>query len=95
MSLDKATVAHIAKLARIAVPEQELPTVAKELSGILTWIEQLGSVDTSAVAPLTSVVEATLRMREDKVTDGGQRDAVLANAPVSAQGFFVVPKVVE
>jgi aspartyl-tRNA(Asn)/glutamyl-tRNA(Gln) amidotransferase subunit C len=95
MSLDKATVAHIAKLARIAVPEQDLPALATELSGILKWIEQLDSVDTSKVEPLGSVVNATLRFREDKITDGGQRDAVLANAPVSAQGFFVVPKVVE
>jgi len=95
MSLDKAIVAHIAKLARIAVSEQDLPTVARELSGILTWIEQLDKVDTSAVAPLTSVVEATLRLRDDVVTDGGQRDAVLANATAATQGFFVVPKVVE
>ena len=95
MSLDKATVAHIAKLARIAVPEQDLPALANELSGILKWIEQLDSVDTGQVEPLGSVVNATLRFREDRITDGGQRDAVLANAPVSTQGFFVVPKVVE
>lgn len=95
MSLDKATVAHIAKLARIAVPENELEALAGELSGILGWIEQLNEVKTEGVEPMTSVVAATLRLREDVVTDGDCRDKVLANAPATAHGFFAVPKVVE
>jgi aspartyl-tRNA(Asn)/glutamyl-tRNA(Gln) amidotransferase subunit C len=95
MALDKATVARIATLARIKVPESDLERLAGELSGILTWIEQLNEVPTDGVAPMTSVAEMTLPMREDVVTDGGQRDKILANAPQQAHGFFLVPKVVE
>ena len=105
MSLDSKTVAHIATLARIRVPEAELAALAQELSGIMTWIEQLNEVDTNNVAPLASVSDVTLPMREDKVTDGGIAEKVLANAPGGAVyveptdkhagGFFTVPKVVE
>jgi aspartyl-tRNA(Asn)/glutamyl-tRNA(Gln) amidotransferase subunit C len=95
MALDKATVARIATLARIKVPEAEQDSLAGELSKILTWIEQLNEIDTSSVEPMASVVHMTLPMREDVVSDGGRRDAILANAPQQAQGFFVVPKVIE
>jgi len=95
MAIDVATVRKVAKLARIAEPEERLEPLAQELSGILAWIEQLGEVNTDGVEPMTSVVAAKLPMREDVVTDGGRRDAVLANAPKSDKGFFVVPKVVE
>lgn len=95
MAIDKDTVARIATLARIKVPADAREALAKELSGILTWIEQLNEVSTDGVEPMASVVEMTLQMREDKVTDGGKRDDILANAPQQAKGFFVVPKVVE
>ncbi|HUN46676.1 MAG TPA: Asp-tRNA(Asn)/Glu-tRNA(Gln) amidotransferase subunit GatC [Stellaceae bacterium] len=95
MALDKATVARIATLARIKVPESDLERLAGELSGILTWIEQLNEVSTDGVEPMASVAEMTLPMREDKVTDGGQPEKILANAPQQALGFFLVPKVVE
>lgn len=95
MALDKATVARIATLARIRLSEAELEPLAAELSGILDWVEQLQEVDTTGVAPMTSVVEMTLPMRDDKVTDGNNPDAVLGNAPRSEKGFFTVPKVVE
>ena len=100
MSLDKATVAHIAKLARIRVSEDELEPLATELSGILKWIEQLDEVDTSGVEPMTAVIENHLRLREDVVdadprTAGGRREDVLANAPAAEHGFFGVPKVIE
>ena len=105
MSLDKDTVARIARLARLKVPEEELVPLAGELSGILSWIEQLNEVDTADVEPLASVSDVTLPMREDKVTDGGIAEKVLANAPGgavyidptdrNAGGFFTVPKVVE
>ncbi len=95
MAVDRATVAQIAKLARIRVPEDQLEALAGELSNILTWIEQLDELDTEGVAPMTSVVEVTLPRRADAVTDGGCRDKVVANAPEAAHGFFVVPKVVE
>jgi aspartyl-tRNA(Asn)/glutamyl-tRNA(Gln) amidotransferase subunit C len=95
MSLDKATVAHIARLARLQVPEAELEVLAGELSNILGWIEQLNEVDTADVPPMASVVDVTLPQRADEITDGGYRDDVLANAPESTEGYFVVPKVVE
>ena len=95
MALDKATVAHIAALARIRISEGELAPLAGELSSILDWIEQLNEVDTTGVAPMASAAAANLPMREDAVTDGDCPDAILANAPRSAHGFFTVPKVVE
>ena len=95
MALDKEAVAHIAALARIRLKEEELAPLAAELSQILNWVEQLGEVDTADVAPMTSVAAMTLPMREDTVTDGDRRDDILKNAPHSARGFFVVPKVVE
>jgi aspartyl-tRNA(Asn)/glutamyl-tRNA(Gln) amidotransferase subunit C len=95
MALDKATVARIATLARIRVAADDLEPLAAELSGILGWIEQLMAVDTENVPPMTSVAEMTLPMRDDVVTDGANRDAIIGNAPRSARGFFAVPKVVE
>ena len=95
MALDKATVARIATLARIKVPEAEQDHLARELSQILNWIEQLNEIDTKGVEPMSSVVAMKLPMREDVVTDGNCRDKILANAPATAHGFFVVPKVVE
>jgi aspartyl-tRNA(Asn)/glutamyl-tRNA(Gln) amidotransferase subunit C len=95
MALDKTTVARIATLARIKLPPAEQEHLAGELSAILSWIEQLGEIDTTGVEPMSSVVEMKLPMREDEVSDGGCRDAILANAPEAAAGFFAVPKVVE
>jgi aspartyl-tRNA(Asn)/glutamyl-tRNA(Gln) amidotransferase subunit C len=95
VSLDEATVARIARLARIAVPEDELAPLATELSHILEWIEQLNEVDTEGVAPMTSVVAMRLAWREDRVTDGGRPEDILANAPERDDGYLVVPKVVE
>jgi aspartyl-tRNA(Asn)/glutamyl-tRNA(Gln) amidotransferase subunit C len=95
VSLDEATVARIARLARIAVPEDELAPLATELSHILKWIEQLNEVDTEGVPPMTSVAAMKLAWREDRVTDGGRPEAILANAPERQDGYFVVPKVVE
>jgi len=95
MAIDSATVAHIATLARIRVTEEEKTALAGELSQIIAWIEQLDSVDTGTVEPVSSVVDAVLPWREDRVTDGGQAEEVLANAPEAAHGFFTVPKVVE
>jgi len=95
VSLDEATVARIARLARIAVPEEELAPLADELSHILEWIEQLNEVDIEGVPPMTSVVAMKLAWREDRVTDGGRPEDILANAPERQDGYFVVPKVVE
>ena len=95
MSVDSATVRHIAKLARIAVTDGEVEALVPELNNILGWIEQLQEVDVSGIEPMTAVIPNTLRLREDVVTDGGKRDDVLKNAPVAEHGFFAVPKVIE
>jgi aspartyl-tRNA(Asn)/glutamyl-tRNA(Gln) amidotransferase subunit C len=95
MAVDRATVARIAKLARIRVPEQDLDALAGELSNILTWIEQLSELDTEGVAPMTSVVAVDLPQRADAVTDGGYPDKVIENAPEAVREFFAVPKVIE
>ena len=95
MAIDAETVRKVARLARLAVPEQALQPMAGELTAIMAWIEQLNEVDTDGVEPMTSCVAIDLPMRADVVTDGEKRDVVLANAPKSDQGFFVVPKVVE
>jgi aspartyl-tRNA(Asn)/glutamyl-tRNA(Gln) amidotransferase subunit C len=95
MAIDAATVRKVARLARIAEPEERLEPLAKELSGILNWIEQLNEVDVADVEPMTSAVKTPLPMREDVVTEGGDPQAVLANAPKTVNNFYVVPKVVE
>ena len=95
MAIDAATVRKVARLARIAEPEDRIEPLAKELSGIIAWIEQLNEVDTDGVEPMTSAVAVGLPMREDVVTEGGDASRILANAPRSVDGFFVVPKVVE
>jgi aspartyl-tRNA(Asn)/glutamyl-tRNA(Gln) amidotransferase subunit C len=95
MTIDAATVRKVAKLARIAQPEETLEKLAGELYGIMAWIEQLNEVDTDGVEPMTSAVHMPAPMRDDVVTEGGDPKRVLANAPLSKNDFFVVPKVVE
>jgi aspartyl-tRNA(Asn)/glutamyl-tRNA(Gln) amidotransferase subunit C len=95
MAIDVATVKRVAKLAHIRVAHERLEGLAAELTGIMGWIEQLGEVDTDGVEPMTSAVAARLPMRADVVTEGGDPAIVLANAPATHDGFFVVPKVVE
>lgn len=95
MAIDAATVRKVAKLSRIREDEARLEPLARELSAIIAWIEQLDEVDVVGVEPMASAVAATLPLREDVVTDGGDPSRVLANAPKSADDFFVVPKVVE
>lgn len=96
MAIDEKTVRKVAKLSRLALPEDRVAPMAQELSAILAWIEQLNEVDVEGVEPMTSAVEgAALPMREDVVTDGNNPPRVLKNAPRSEDGFFVVPKVVE
>jgi aspartyl-tRNA(Asn)/glutamyl-tRNA(Gln) amidotransferase subunit C len=95
MALDNATVAHIAALARIRLSEAEVEPLANELSQILGWVEQLNEIDTTGVVPMASAAATRLPIRDDAVTDGQCRDAILGNAPRAARGFFAVPKVVE
>ena len=95
MSVDPATVRHIARLARIAVSDEEVAALAPELTNILGWVEQLQEVDVEGVEPMTAVIPNALRLRDDEVTDGGIQPEILANAPAGEHGFFAVPKVIE
>jgi len=95
MSVTEDDVRRIARLARIAEPSDRLATLTGELNGILDWIEQLNEVDVEGVEPMTTPVKFPLPQRDDVISDGGVRDKVLANAPRTEEGFFVVPKSVE
>lgn len=95
MSVDQQTVRRIAKLARIAVTDEDVPHLQGELNAILAFVEQLGEVNVDDVEPMTSVTPMAMRMREDGVTDGDKAAAIVANAPATEDNFFLVPKVVE
>ncbi|MEO6255839.1 MAG: Asp-tRNA(Asn)/Glu-tRNA(Gln) amidotransferase subunit GatC [Sphingomicrobium sp.] len=95
MSVNADQVRHVAKLARIAMSDAEIAALVPELNAIIGWVDQLSEVDTEGVEPLTAVIDQKLRLRDDAVTDGDCRDAVLANAPDAEHGFFAVPKVIE
>jgi aspartyl-tRNA(Asn)/glutamyl-tRNA(Gln) amidotransferase subunit C len=95
MSVSIEQVRHIAKLARIAMSDDEIERLAPELNNILGWVEQLAEVNTDGIEPLTAVIDQKLRLRDDVVTEGNIRDEVLANAPEAQHGFFAVPKVIE
>ncbi|MEQ8283170.1 MAG: Asp-tRNA(Asn)/Glu-tRNA(Gln) amidotransferase subunit GatC [Parvibaculum sp.] len=95
MSVDQKTVRHIARLARIAVRDDELEALEKELNGILDWVEQLGEVDVTGVEPMTSAVETAMKMRDDVAVTENLQKEVTRNAPGAEDGFYVVPKVVE
>ena len=95
MSVDLATVKRVARLARIAVSEEEANRMTGELNGILGFVEQLSEVDVKGVEPMTSVTPMEMRKRQDVVNDGSKADAIVANAPASDRNFFQVPKVVE
>src|SRR3954463_8848795 len=95
MSVSPEQVRHIAKLARIAMSDEELDRLLPELNAIIGWGEQLGEVNNDGVEPLTAVIDQKLRLRDDVVNDGNMRDRVLANAPEAQHGFFAVPKVIE
>lgn len=95
MSVDQVTVRRIAKLARIAVAEGDVPHLQEELNAMLSFVAQLNEVDVEGIEPMTSVTPMAMKKRQDGVTDGGYVDQVVRNAPVHEDGFFVVPKVVE
>lgn len=95
MSVDIETVKRVARLARIAVDEEEATRMTGELNAILGFVEQLGEVDVTDVEPMTSVIPISMKKRQDEVTDGGKAADIVANAPASEENFFIVPKVVE
>ena len=95
MSIDKDTVKHISKLARISLDEKKISSLSKDLSSIMKFIEKLNELNTDKVTPLTSIINSSLKSREDEVKDGKIRDQILKNSPEKNEEFFVVPKVVE
>lgn len=95
MSIDKNTVRKVAGLARLRLTDAEMEKYAGQLNNIMGFVEQLNEVNTDNVEPLPSPVDMALPLRRDEVTDGGDPDAVLSNAPEAMEGFYVVPKVVE
>jgi aspartyl-tRNA(Asn)/glutamyl-tRNA(Gln) amidotransferase subunit C len=95
MSIDKDTVKHISKLARISVNDKKVDSLSKDLSSIIRFIEKLNKLNTDNVKPLTSIIDASLKSREDEIRDGKIRDQILKNSPENNDEFFVVPKVVE
>ena len=95
MSIDKDKVKHTAKLARISLDEKKINNLSKDLSNIFKFIEKLNKVNTENIKPLSSILDHTLRLREDKVNDGNIRDQILENAPNKSEDFFIVPKVIE
>ncbi len=95
MAVDAATVRRIAHLARIAVADDEIDHLAGELNAILAFVEQLAQVNVEGVEPMTSVIPMTMKMRADVVTDGGDAETIIKNAPATEDHFFLVPKVVE
>ena len=95
MSIDKNTVKHISKLARISLDEKKINNLAKDLSSIMKFIEKLNELNTDKTIPLTSIINASLKSRKDEVKDGKIRDQILKNSPEKNEEFFVVPKVVD
>lgn len=95
MQIDKKTVRHIARLARLKITDEEAKSLEGELTSLLKWVEQLNEVDTEGVEPMSRVVAMDLKRRADKVTDGGIAGDIVKNAPMAEDNYFVVPKVVE
>ena len=95
MSIDKNTVKHISKLARISLDEKNVDSLSKDLTSIMKFIESLNKLNTDKTAPLTSIIKASLKSRKDEVKDGKIRDQILKNSPEKNEEFFVVPKVIE
>ena len=95
MSIDKDTVKHISKLARISLDEKKINNLAKDLSSIMKFIEKLNELNTDKTTPLTSIINASLKPREDEVKEGKIRDQILKNSPEKSKEFFVVPKVID
>ena len=95
MSIDKDTVKHIAKLARISLDEKKINSLSKDLSSIMEFIEKLNELNTEKIVPLTSIINTSLRTRKDEVSDGKIRDQILKNTPEKNEEFFVVPKVID
>jgi aspartyl-tRNA(Asn)/glutamyl-tRNA(Gln) amidotransferase subunit C len=95
MSIDKETIKHISKLARISLDDKKIDNLSKDLSSILKFIEKLNKLNTDDIKPLTSIIDASLKFRKDEILEGKIREQILKNSPEKTEEFFIVPKVVE
>ncbi len=95
MSIDKETIKHISKLARISLDDKKIHNLSKDLSSIIKFIEKLNKLNTDDIKPLTSIIDASLKSRKDEILEGKIREQILKNSPEKTDEFFVVPKVVE
>ncbi len=95
MSIDKETIKHISKLARISLDDKKIENLSKDLSSIIKFIEKLNKLNTDDIKPLTSIIDASLKYRKDEILEGKIREQILKNSPEKTDEFFVVPKVVE
>jgi len=95
MSIDKETIKHISKLARISLDDKKIDNLSKDLSSIIKFIEKLNKLNTDAIKPLTSIIDASLKFRKDEILEGKIREQILKNSPEKTDEFFVVPKVLE
>jgi len=95
MSIDKDTVKHISKLARISLDDEKIANLSKDLSSIMKFIEKLNELNTDKTSPLTSIINASLKSRNDEIRDGNIKNQILKNSPGENEEFFVVPKVIE
>ena len=95
MSIDKETIKHISKLARISLDDKKIDNLSKDLSSIIKFIEKLNKLNTDAIKPLTSIIDASLKFRKDEILEGKIREQILKNSPEKTDEFFVVPKVIE
>tara|TARA_B100000700_G_C14802718_1_gene741387 strand:+ start:22 stop:309 length:288 start_codon:yes stop_codon:yes gene_type:complete len=95
MSIDKDTVKHISKLAKISLDEKKVDSLSKDLTSIMKFIENLNKLNTDKTTPLTSIINESLKSRKDVIKDGEIRDQILKNSPEKNEEFFVVPKVIE
>lgn len=95
MSLDKSEVQKIARLARLSIDEQDIPNYSDELSNILGLVERMNSVDTTDISPIAHPLELTARLRNDEVTEKNQREHFQKHAPLTEDGCYLVPKVIE
>ena len=95
MSIDKDTLKHISKLAKISLDDKNVDNLSKDLSSIIKFIEKLNEVNTEKTVPLTSIINTSLKSREDEVKHEKIRNQILKNSPEKNEEFFVVPKVIE
>lgn len=95
MSLSTQDIERIAHLARIRVTPSDVAEVQAKLDGIFKLIDEMQAVDTRGVEPMSHGLDMVLRLRDDAVTEIDQRDKFQKNAPQAAEGYFLVPKVIE